>query len=317
MWPVDDDIGNLPALLLRALESPGRNTPSKPYGIRATQLLDPPRIQILQRRHGGQIRLTASSLIPSFIGRAIHALIEEEAKLNGIDFRSEERLYVSILGTVVSGQIDLQVLEDDKVVLLDWKYTNAVFVYLHLKQWEEQLNIYAYLYFCTYDHDPVELVIIALYRDWSQFEASKREGKTAYPQAPVEKFVIPLWPLEERKRFIEDRIRLHREALVDSDLDDELPLCSPEDRWMRQKFYVKSLQAKRALKVAGTREEAEQYIAQSRNPKSLKIVEQPAEPRRCQGNWCHVAEWCEQYQSELRKDSNEQSDAGDESGLAE
>ena len=59
---------------------------------------------------------------------------------------------------------------------------------------------------------------------------------------------------------------------------------------------MKIVGRKTAVRVFKTKEEADEYIAASKE--QLYIEQQKGEATRCSGNYCGVADFCEQYQTE-------------------
>lgn len=138
------------------------------------------------------------------------------------------------------------------------------------------------------------LKICALVRDWSRREAM---AKPNYPQAPIQVIDIPMWSFEKAEEFIRARINLHRDAKVNSDWNEELPLCTEDERWMRDtKYAVKKEGRKTAVRVFDTEEEAEDLLKEMVAKDKGFIEIRKGEDVRCTGNFCGVNQWCSQYQ---------------------
>jgi len=60
---------------------------------------------------------------------------------------------------------------------------------------------------------------------------------------------------------------------------------------------VKREGRKTAIRLFETREEADELAVKEKG----YVEERPAEPKRCTGNYCSVAQWCEQYQGEINE----------------
>lgn len=291
-----DDVGVPPAFLGAMQVSEQGELPQKAH-FRVTGLLEPPRVQQLRRLHARDIRTPLTKNLWALLGKGVHKVIEDGIKAEALDnYKSEQRFFVPIGKLIITGQVDLQSLNGAGVELIDWKLTNAAFSKLHHEKWEQQLNLYAYLFYCLYGFSPNGLTIYAIYRDWSSWEAKR---KPDYPQQAVEKVVLKLWTVEEQKKFLDERIEAHLSAWAEAELG-ELPLCTPEERWIETKWEVRNPWRKTPVKTFLSREEADQFAKDSKDSKSLKIVEKRSEPRRCTGNWCQVAEFCTQYQAELQ-----------------
>jgi len=154
---------HLPELLVRAVKN-------DPYSsgnltdISATTLIRPPQQVALQREHGSELVEDAADRVWALLGSASHAILERAAGPNDI---SEARYYADILGWKVSGQVDLiesdGTLDDFKVTSV-WSVKDAI--ENGKSDWEEQLNILAYL--ARVNGEQInKLRIIAICRDWS------------------------------------------------------------------------------------------------------------------------------------------------------
>jgi hypothetical protein len=191
----------------------------------------------------------------------------------------------------VSGQIDLQSEESGGVVITDYKFTSAWAVMNDKPEWEQQLNVYKWLVESVKRRKVSGLKICALIRDFSRHE--RREG---YPAAPIQMIDIPMWDSVTAEIFIRQRLEMHRDAKVNHDLGDPLPECSPEERWQSETVYaVKREGRKTAIRVFKNLEEAKETAEKEKG----YVETRPGEPKRCTGNYCGVAGWCEQYQREI------------------
>lgn len=266
---------NLPAPLVAAIENDNYSGGSSDYST--TGLLRPPRIAELSRRYRDELTEDASDRIWSLFGQITHSIIERAAT----DELVERRLFMTINGKTVSGQIDLY--HGD--TLWDWKTTS---IYSGKdgpkKEWTEQGNINRML--CAENGIFVNRIqYVALYRDWSKM-ASERKGED-YPQSQVEIFQLPLWPLEKTRAFVEERIRLHEAAKI------ELPMCSDEERWARpEKWAVMKKGTKRAVKLYDTEDQASSGLANLNV--SGRVEHRPGEQTRCL-YYCPVASKCSQF----------------------
>ena len=80
-----------------------------------------------------------------------------------------------------------------------------------------------------------QLNIIAVARDWNKRERQRRGGD--YPVSAITVVEIPVWSYEEQTKFIEERVSLHQDSELSALLNDELPLCSDEERWKKEDTY--------------------------------------------------------------------------------
>ena len=252
-----------------------------------TELLSPPRVRRLREQYNSEISTDVTDLMWQMLGSALHVVMERGQTDGHI---TEERINAEIDGVTLSGQIDLQSEEDGGVVITDYKFCSAWAVMNEKPEWEYQLNGYKWLVETVKRQKVVGLRICALIRDYNRHET--REG---YPAAPIQMIDIPMWDTVKAETFIRERLELHRNAKVSHDFGEALPECSPEERWQSETtFAVKRDGRKTAIRVFKTIEEANELAQKEKG----YVETRPGEPKRCTGNYCGVADWCEQYQRE-------------------
>ncbi len=272
---------HLPPVIAAALKT---NWYDKHDSISATSLINPPRIYYLRRRHADEITEDVSDRIWTLFGSSIHEVLQNTAMP---DTLKEERLFLDIAGKTISGKFD--VFDGD--ILTDYKVTSAWTIVFgsRKKEWEQQLNIYAYLlhnagFSCN------KLQIIALLRDWQK---SKALQDSNYPQLPISVINLPLWDVEKQQEFITNRVM--RFTAAEKKPDNELPLCTDEERWMSETVYaVKKPNRKSAIKLYKTLEEAEK---RAKTEKGGYVETRKGEPKRCK-DYCPVKDFCNQYKEE-------------------
>lgn len=258
-----------------------------------TEIISPPRIQRLRKKHFEEIEQDVSDMLWSLLGSALHVVAERGQTENHI---TEERLYVDVDGVILSGAIDLQKTTDAGIVITDYKFTSAWAIRQDKFDWEAQQNIYAWLVSKAKNEKVVGVQICALIRDWSRREAAV---KADYPPAPIQVLELPLWPLEKTEAYIRERLEAHRNAKVADDWGDELPECSEEERWIRTTQYaVKREGRKTAIRVLDSEEEAKELAEKEKGFVEIR----KGEAIRCTNNFCGVNQWCSQYQSSLQNE---------------
>lgn len=275
----------LPAALVRAVT----NDPYRKQGhISVTELIKPPRIRQLELRHDAEIEEDVTRRLWLLLGSAVHAVLERAEDRQAAEL-IEQRMYKTVNGWRVTGKPDLWEAPHS---LHDYKFTSVWAVKLGSKpEWEAQLNAYAHLY--RLHGFPVESAsIIAVYRDWSKPQARR---DPSYPQVGAQVVPVRLWGDDLVAMWAKSRVDAHQDA--EAWPDDELPLCTAEERWERPTTWAVSKDgAKRALRVLESLEEAEAFVATelSKNPRAkLTITERPGLSVRCE-DYCSVRPWCNQ-----------------------
>lgn len=283
---------NLPQTFVNVIKRPTYSKGGAHLSV--TEMIDSPRVVALKRKHWKDIEVDASEMVWSLFGSAVHSILEHGKDDNHI---VEERLHIEYEGWRLSGAIDLQEIDEDGGVhIKDYKVTGAWAAMNQKREWDYQLNIYAWLVEKVKNKKVKSIQIIAILRDWSSREASLKEE---YPQAPIVAIDIPLWSMEEREAFISERIRLHSEAYFESDSDGEIAECAPEDMWEKPTTYaVKKEGAVRAKSVHSAREYAQAALP----PRGYFIEVREGERTRCE-KYCQVSRFCSQYQSYLQEKS--------------
>lgn len=280
----------LPDPVVKALT---RNEYTKGESNRSvTQLIDSPRVRILRQENWDSMEEDVSEKMWAVLGSAAHKIFEETGDENHL---TEERLYTEVQGWVISGAIDVQRIEEDGVTVIDYKTTSVWSVILGKKEWEYQLNCYAYLVRHAKAQKVKALKVIAILRDW---RAKDAETKEDYPNAPIVEIDIPLWSEAEQDAYIHGRVELHQKAEFDRLTGSELPECSESERWAKPSVWaVRKIGNKRALKLYDN--EAEAYASLE---SGQEVEHRQGESTRCVANWCRVNAWCSQYQASQNKD---------------
>lgn len=260
-----------------------------------TELLSPPRVRRLREQFDAQLTQDVADMLWPLLGSALHVVMERGITPGWI---SEERLYAEVDGVTISGQIDLQQETPDGLILHDYKFTSVWAVMNDKVEWEEQLNLYGWLVQTVKKQKVAGLRICALLRDWSRHDV----GKAGYPQAQIHVLEIPLWDYETATKFVEERLDHHRESKVSQNWGDELPECSPQERWQSETTYaVRREGRKTAIRVFKSLEEATQLAEKEKGYVETRL----GESKRCTGNYCGVAEFCDQFRAQAAQAERE------------
>lgn len=265
-----------------------------------TDLIQPPRITILGKRHRKEIlarEIDPKQELDSFWGTGIHHMFESNLKDNPA-YICERRLHADILGKKISGCPDI--ILKVKNWMYDIKQTKAwkkIFSDLH--EWEEQLNIYAYMYHIK----RVSIKALFIIAWWKNWEEKHTRDNPKYPREQIEEIPLRLWSPNEQKDYLYSRVQ----AMIDAEPfpDDQLPLCQPEDMWERAsqyavyKLYKNGKRYAKASRVMYSRQDIERWIKKMfTKGEEYEIDVRPGGRERCE-NWCECASFCNQYKEYL------------------
>lgn len=259
--------------------------------LSVTQLLNSPRIVILQRLNEGKMSVDVVDRLPSLLGTAMHKVLEKGANPGDL---VEERFFLEILGWKISGAVDLQIPKDDgSWEINDYKMTSVYSVMSEKWEWEAQLNMYAYLMRESKGRRVTSMKIVAILKDWNRKQGA---FKPDYPEAPVVVVDVPVWDDARQKEYIEGRVAIHQANAMALDNGGQIDYCSDQERWLRnEKWAVTKKGRKSAVKLFDTEEEANDWIARQDDGGSLACEHRVGEPVRCAGNYCGVSQWCRQW----------------------
>jgi len=276
--------------------------------ISVTQLIDSPRVLLMREKHRDQMSTDAMDMVFALFGTAVHAVLEGATGDNVV---KEERIYSDVKGWTLSGAIDQYEIEDDGIIITDYKVTSVWSVIYSKQEWVNQLNVYAYLLEKEKKIPVKKIQICAILRDWNRREASL---KPDYPDTPMVVLDIPLRSFKARTDYVESRMDIHQEARQSFDFDDTMTICNSDERWARpDKWAVMKLGRKSAIKLFNDKQTAEDHIewkasqpSKNQKPNPYKTAEYYVEHRkgdnpRCSGNYCGVAEFCSQYREMLNE----------------
>ena len=257
-----------------------------------SDLIRPPRMRVLMRRHFKEVIKDAAQDIYRILGQAVHYFLREaavHAQLEKEGYIAEDRMFCHLqidgATVVISGEPDIVtpegVIEDYKVVAVGQWIKGAK------EEWEQQTNSYAFLRTMR-GLVTTGLRICYILRDWKNSEAVQ-EG---YPPAGGQTEDIRLWGVDEQKAWIEARVKLHLGA--EHSFDDDLPECTPSEMWEKPDAWAVIREGnKRAAKVftpqrwidggkssseakeATALEAGADNIERNKNPKILSGKEKP------------------------------------------
>jgi hypothetical protein len=279
---------NIPATFINVLERPTYNK-GKAH-LSATQLLNSPKIVALTRKFEDEIEQDASDMVWSVVGSAIHNFLEQGKDEHHI---VEQRIHVEHDGWHVTGAIDLQEITPQGINVKDYKFTSVWAAMNEKPEWENQLNIYAWLVEKVKKVPVQSVTIVAMLRDWNRRDREK-EG---YPKAPILEIPMKLWTMEEREAYVTKRISLHSACEFAMETEGDLPDCTPEEMW--EKPTVWAVKKKGNVRAKALYEsEALATAALEQYGKDFEIEIREGERTRC-ANFCPVSQYCQQYRDYL------------------
>lgn len=285
----------LPEVFVKMLEMPAYSKGKANLSV--TELLQPPQLVQLRKKHWSELEEDVSDALWKLFGTAFHTMMESHKGENEV---AEQRLHAVLDGWNISGAIDLQRVEKDGIVLADYKTVGVWAVMNEKIEWEQQLNIYAWLIEYVKKIPVKKLEIIAFIKDWNKRDAKNKEG---YPEASIKVIDIPLWSYEVREDFIKARIGLHSDAALASEIGEDYAPCTPVEMWEKPTMWaIKKTGNKRATNVCLTLEDAE--AKKEELGKGYEIEVRAGERTRC-AEYCQVSSACKQYQEYLTKQTEE------------
>lgn len=265
---------NLPETFVNALKREGKH--KKAYAS-ATELLKSPRQFHLANRHAGETEEDVTDRIWMLLGTGLHYVLEKGEGKNDL---VEQYLTADVMGEKISGFCD----HYSNGTITDYKTTSvwSVIYKSSEESWEQQLNIYSYLYrMAGFEVD--KLQIVAILRDWQK---TKAKFDPNYPQIQVQTIELKLWSVEKQKQFIEDKIKSFK-ACEDAP-DNDLPFCTEKERWYTgDKWAIKKKGLKRALKLYDSAEAAENALQEGQ-----EIEFRKGESKKC--DYCQASQFCNQ-----------------------
>lgn len=238
---------NLPPEIVKHLE---RSFWWKPKRYSLSHLIMPVRQRELIKRHDEEIVVDVADALFTLLGTGFHMLMERDHDPNVI---KEGKIECKFGDFTVVGIPDRF---EKSGLLKDYKVTSVWAVIDGAKDdWIGQLNTYAFL-LSLKGHKVTELQVNAMLRDWSKGKAKQGGG---YPPIAFKSLDIPLWTKEQTKQFVFNGIKAHESA---KDIpDDQLPLCTADERWERPTIYAVMKKGKKSAEARfETVFDAEQHI---------------------------------------------------------
>jgi hypothetical protein len=274
---------HLPEGLVKAVSTERHNEAGC---ISATTLIQGMKHIILTERHWEKLEDDVSDRIWAIWGQAVHSLLEHE----GENEFSEQKMTYTIGDITVTGRIDNYDMRNG--IICDYKTASVWKIkYNDFDDWYKQGMIYAWL--LRNNGFAVEKCrFIALLKDHSKSDAAR---EYTYPNNPVYvyEFNVTFADLLKINGFIRGKVREYLRCLELS--DDEIPPCSPEERWDKAAVYaVMKPGRKSAIRLFDNQVAAETMTAEL--GKGHYVEHRSGESVKCQ-SFCLCCRFCNYYQN--------------------
>jgi len=276
------NVMGLPKVFVEMAQSDYTPTPKR---YSATALLKGTREAILEKRHSDEIEQDVSDMIWLLFGKAVHSMLENQQEAD--DEFKETRLTAEFGEYTLSGIFDLYNAGEKKIT--DYK-TCSVWkvIFGDYDDWKKQLLIYGYM-LRKIGFEVEKGEIVGILKDHSKRDA---KIKADYPALPVKviKFSFTDRDFAEIEEWLTGRFAEIRRC--ENLPDDELPLCTPEERYNSgDKYAVMKKGRKTALRVLDSMEDAENWKASNGGD---YIDKRPGEDKKCM-DYCSVCNFCSHY----------------------
>lgn len=270
---------NIPEKVCEAIRVQDQTSMSLDQGkIRVSDLLNAPYQRQLLIRFHDDLVVDYFDRYNALMGTGFHKVMESISSHNRL---MEEKLEIEVEGMMLKGRPD--VYEDG--VIEDYKTTKAwALVFNDRKRWEQQLNVYAYL-FRRHGFPVTKLQILCAYKDWNPLNVKMSQN---YPCSPCHHVDIPLWEAELQRVFVETKVRMHKRSGLQR--IDEIEECTAEERWASPDVWAvyRSDKHKRAMKLFDTEMMAKAWASQNG---LTRIEKREGEERKCT-TFCNVRSIC-------------------------
>jgi hypothetical protein len=277
---------NLPQAIVASLQSDYEYT-DKRYSV--TSLLSPIRETLLKRKYNNEVEADAVDMIWALWGNGIHKILEQETQEGEL---SEQQLHHTFdNGYTLSGYADFIDLNNQLVI--DYKST-SIYQYNNedsRERWKKQLQMYAYLYYKMTGTWLPKGQIWLFMKDWTK---SKAQYQTEYPDHPVANVDFDLGTPQKVEEFVVERLS---KLIQNEDLqDNDLPLCTPEERWNNGDTWAVMEKGKKRAKKVFDNETDAGYYANRLHYDGIKveIEHRVAIDKKCL-EYCSVNSYCDYF----------------------
>lgn len=275
----------LPQPIVDAATRDHEYTPRR-YSV--TQLLKGPREAILARRHSDEIESDVADMAWTIFGSSMHLLLEQSQE-SATQLKENYITAEMPNGYVLSGIFDLY--DDATGTVTDYKSATVwKVIFGDWDDYREQLLSYVWM-LRQIGFEARRGEIVAILKDHSK---AKAKYESNYPEHP---FYVIGWDFsdEELAEFGERAAAKFREIERCEALpDDELPLCSPKERWAKPDTWAVMKQGnKKSSKNFGNEPDAVRYAArlQEDTGRKCSVEHRPGRDQKCL-EYCDCRPFC-------------------------
>lgn len=276
--------------------------------ISVTELIDAPRIRLMNKRFAGQVTEDANDKVYALLGSMFHQLMAQSAEFEG-GVIVEERIHMTISGVKLSGAVDRQIINNGGIIIEDFKVTSVSAYQLKSgliaakspslmkdHDWVQQTNCYAYLAAKAKGIPVTGINVIVMLRDWSKVRA---DNDKSYPQSCVIVVPIKLYTPQQQYSYILKRIKLHRDAETKEAMTGEMPMCGEAEYWGKPDGWaILPATGGKARKVFPNFDAANNFVDDNIFKTSHRIELRPGDRVRCE-HYCPHKKHCDQYNEHL------------------
>jgi len=252
--------------------------------ISATTLIQGLKQTILMDRHWDELEDDVSDRLWAIWGTAVHSLLEQE----GENEFTELDMSHTVGNLTITGRLDNYDMK--KGIICDYKTASVYKVkFKDFSDWKKQGLIYAWL-LSKNGFSVNKCRFIALLKDHSKTDAAR---DYQYPQNPVYVYEFPVNFMELLKTDVFIKQKVEEYEKYSSLNDDDIPLCSSEERWERPpKFAVMKNGLKRAVKLFDEKEPANLLVSEKGEGHFIEFRQ--GESIKCQ-SYCLCSSYCNFY----------------------
>lgn len=277
------------------------------HQISVTALNKSPRQLQLFRRHSKEIVIDPWDRLHLLDGSIFHYILESHPDPNAlVERRFGTKIKYKGQVIYIHGAADL--FYPDSCWLLDYKRISCVSLQFPKDDYIFQLNLLKWIIERQQGENLKVNRISNLFsvKDWKKSEA--RKFKPGYPQKPIFYKDYDIWDKATMERILVDRIKRHIDAA--SVADNDLPYCTDEERWQRNKYRVfgKKKNGEWSKASKGTYSSQEEADSEGAELGEFMVTEVTGRPTKCI-DFCDCCIFCNQRQNEIKlaKESEDES----------